>query len=181
LDNYTGNMSSLDLLKARAKKGDAKSQFLVGLHHHNEGNYQKALRWYNLAANKGKVEARNYLGLLHQSGKGTIQNFTEAAANFVSAAQAGIKYAEYHLGVLYLEGKGVHQSMEQAASYLTKAAAAQYAPAEYELALLYLKGSGADKNDEKAAELFRRAFAGALTSPCGCEEKLNLQDALRPF
>ncbi len=73
---------------------------------------------------KGSADAQYQLGLLYLTGKGTLQDFEEAAKWFTSAAEQNHALAQYELGLLYHNGLGVNPDNEKSYVWLNLAAAA---------------------------------------------------------
>ncbi len=59
------------------------------------------------AAEAGYVPAQNAVALLYANGKGTEQNYAEAAKWWMKAAEAGHLQAAFHLSMVYRGGAGV--------------------------------------------------------------------------
>ncbi|SDY86283.1 hypothetical protein SAMN05421754_102628 [Nitrosomonas sp. Nm58] len=73
---------------------------------------------------KGSADAQYQLGSLYLTGKGTLQDFEEAAKWFTSAAEQNHALAQYELGLLYHNGLGVNPDNEKSYVWLNLAAAA---------------------------------------------------------
>lgn len=113
-------------LLVQAQKGDAKSQYHLGvLYNDGKGvpkDYEQAASWYLKAAQQGHQKAQLYLGLLYQNGRGVQQDYKRAAQWFTKSAEQGEQKAQFFLGVLYYKGIGVAQDLEQAANWLEQSA-----------------------------------------------------------
>ena len=81
-----------------------------GITAYRDGDYATALAEFTSLAKAGNAKAQYYLGLMHDNGYGTPQNYAEAAKCYRPAAEAGIAEAQYALGLIYLLGKGVIES-----------------------------------------------------------------------
>ncbi|WP_292965235.1 tetratricopeptide repeat protein [Nitrosomonas sp.] len=75
-------------------------------------------------AKKGNADAQYQLGILYLTGKGTLQDFSEASKWFISAAEQNHPLAQYELGLLYQIGQGVEMDNEKSYMWLNLAAAA---------------------------------------------------------
>ncbi|SFM08649.1 hypothetical protein SAMN05421880_10628 [Nitrosomonas nitrosa] len=73
---------------------------------------------------KGSADAQYQLGSLYLTGRGTLQDFQEAAKWFSSAAEQNHAPAQYQLGLLYHKGLGVDLDNEKSYMWLNLAAAA---------------------------------------------------------
>ena len=87
-----------------------------------EQSYEKAVEYFQKAADQGNSEGQWWLGKMYESGKGVGQSYEKAAELYQKAADQGMKEAQYLLGSLYENGFGVEQSYEKAAEYYQKAA-----------------------------------------------------------
>lgn len=79
-------------------------------------NYNKAMRYFQEAAELGFSEAMNYLGIIYENGEIVAQNYNQAFEWFFRAVQADPKNANatFNLARMYYEGKGVERNMVQA-------------------------------------------------------------------
>ncbi len=102
---------SLRELKALAEKGDAVSQFKVGLiYYSGQGvprDYLEALNWFRKAALQNNPLAQYNVGYMYEKGEGTPQDYVEAAKSYRQAAERGNQLAQYNLGYMYEKGQGV--------------------------------------------------------------------------
>jgi len=73
---------------------------------------------------KGSADAQYQLGLLYLTGRGTLQDFSEAAKWLILAAEQNHSLAQYELGLLYQVGQGVELNMEKSYIWFNIAAAA---------------------------------------------------------
>jgi len=100
-------------LTKKAKGGDVKAQFNLGLAHYNgkevPKNYGEAAKWLQKAAEQGYALAQYNLGILYDKGQGVPQNHAKAAKWWQKAAEQGIIEAQSNLGVHYYKGQGVPQ------------------------------------------------------------------------
>ena len=70
-------------------------------------NFEEAVKWYQLSANKGNADALNNLATMYAEGEGVERNASKAAKLYESAAQNGNFDALNNLGTMYLRGVGV--------------------------------------------------------------------------
>lgn len=75
-------------------------------------------------AKKGNIDAQYQLGLLYLTGKGTLQDFSEASKWLILAAEQNHPLAQYELGLLYQVGQGVEMDNEKSYIWFNLAAAA---------------------------------------------------------
>jgi TPR repeat protein len=143
-------------LETKAKQGDAKAQFGVGLWYFSgqggQPDYAKAVEWFSKAAEQGECQAQSKLGMLYFSGQGVTEDEAKAAEWFLKAAQQGDARSQFYTGLL-------SQNDAESFKWYGKAAEQGDADAQYELGLLYFNGQGVPKDHEKAKELFVKAGA----------------------
>lgn len=115
--------------------------------------YDNAYRQIKKATDVKIKPGERCLNGLFLEGYGKIQNFEEAAKNFLRGAEQGDDIAQCLLGLLYRAGSGVEQSYAKAYEMFSKSAMQGNAEAEYELSYMYLMGEGIEQNYSKAYEL----------------------------
>ena len=89
---------------------------------YNSGDYATAFEIWRVEAEKGDVIAQGKVGAMYAHGKGTQQNFVEAAKWYRMAAEQGYLNAQFSLGRMYFLGLGVTQSDEYAYAWWSIAA-----------------------------------------------------------
>jgi hypothetical protein len=109
-------------LKQRADSGDAWAQLNLGAAYDNglgtERDVDRALFWYQLAAEQGLAEAQ--FNLAHLLVEEEISSV--AAAEWMQkAAEQGMPDAQYLLGIIYAEGIGVEVDDARARLWLQRA------------------------------------------------------------
>ena len=101
------------------EKTDAESQFQIGINYH-EGrsgfpqDYDQALNYFAMAAEKGYVPAITWIGYCFKTGHGITQDFQEAVKWFTLAAEQGNSAAQNNLGHCYQFGLGVEKDYAKA-------------------------------------------------------------------
>ncbi|MDL2284796.1 SEL1-like repeat protein [Oxalobacter sp. OttesenSCG-928-P03] len=123
---------ALAILQEGADRGDARSQYLLGL----------VFNWL------GASDAASPMNVFYK----------EAALVFRKAADKGYPPAQHMLGVLYLDGRGVMADDGQALSWLEKAGELGYAPAQVTLGAWY-DGGHARRDPAQAKLWYERAKA----------------------
>jgi TPR repeat protein len=73
-----------------------------------------ALRWFEIAAQRGHLMARNMLGRCHEHGWGCAADASVAAGHYRMAADAGLDWAMYNYANLLATGRGVMEDQAQA-------------------------------------------------------------------
>lgn len=102
---------ALKELRPLAEKGDARSQYALGVMAENgfgmPKNTSQAAAWYLKAAKQGNTDAQYNLGAMYEHGIGMPANPVQAARWYRLAAEGGDIDALSNLGVLYEKGEGV--------------------------------------------------------------------------
>ena len=81
------------------------------------------MKWYRFMADLGSAAGQTNLGLMYVNGKGTPQDYTQAAKWFQLAAAQNNANAQSSLGAMYAEGAGVPQDYVLAHMWSNLAAA----------------------------------------------------------
>lgn len=126
---------------------------------YQRGDYPLAMRLSLGLADEGEPMAFSILGLMHASGQGVPQNFTEAARWYRLAAEQGVAVSQASLAGLYFEGKGVPRDVAEAIRLYRLAAEQGDASAQFNLASIYEGGRGVNPDYTEAIYWFRRAAA----------------------
>lgn len=122
-------------------------------------NYDEAVRWYEVSAERGNSQGMVNLGYCYAYGRGSLRkNQNKAFKLFVKAALLdGNPEALWKLGDAYRDGNGVEQDSrmalelyEQAYGKLKPGDSARARPAHH-LAEMYLTGEGMDEPNPEAA------------------------------
>lgn len=120
---FAADTPDLDTLDEQARQGDAWAQLNLGAAYDNgigvERNVDKALYWYQKAAEQGLAKAQFNLAHLLVSEEISA---VAAAEWMLKAAEQGMADAQYLMGVIYAEGIGVEFDDDQAVYWLQKAA-----------------------------------------------------------
>ena len=159
-------LAAAALLAAAADPAAATDLLSDGAAAYEAGDYGEAATiWRPLAAD-GDAMAQFNLGLLHETGRGAVEDPAEAAAWYERAARQGVTLAQYNLARLHQAGRGVPQDVVEALYWL-------------EVAAHHGEGAGRDQALEAAAALApllepaaveaararARAFAPSLEEP----------------
>ncbi len=104
-------MSDINVIRKKAEKGDAQSQYNLGVAYFNgevvARDYAQAFFWHSKAAEQGHAPALSNLGLYHARGWGVAKDVVQAITYYRIAIDLGEPWAINNLGVLYDEGEGV--------------------------------------------------------------------------
>jgi TPR repeat protein len=118
----------------------------------------KALSWWQKAADEHHPEAQYLLGCALMEGKlGLEQDTAAGVAMLEKAANGGCIPASVYLGKVYAKGMGVPSDLEKAMKWYEQAAAGGNAHAQYIIGLAYLEGSGVSQNSVTGAHWIRMA------------------------
>jgi len=115
-----GHISADDLIavQLKARAGDPKAEYEIGLRYANGAgvaqDWEKAMSWFERAANRGIASAQWRLGLGYVRGIGLDRDNAKAVAWFKRAANQGHIGAQRALGDLYFTGVGVRQDYVRA-------------------------------------------------------------------
>eukprot|EP00040_Diaphanoeca_grandis_P000078 m.272335 g.272335 ORF g.272335 m.272335 type:complete len:278 (-) comp100737_c0_seq1:2-835(-) len=81
-----------------------------------------AVEYYNLAANRGYVNAQYNLGLMYKHGRGVKQDDAMAFKYFTMTAERNDPQGQCSLGIMYGQGRGVKRDSSMALKYYKLAA-----------------------------------------------------------
>jgi TPR repeat protein/nucleoid-associated protein YgaU len=189
------NSGPVDLAAAtaRAEAGDAEAANLLGnLYTNAQGvprDFAAALKWYQLAADKGHAPGQFNLGLAYELGRGVAADEQQALRHYLRAAEQGFPAAQFNVGNMYATGRGAKQDMFEANLWFKQAADRGVVEAQFNLGLAYEEGRGVKKDEAQAVKWYRlaaeRGFARAqynlgllLEDGKGAEKNLNAAAAL---
>ena len=146
----------------QAEEGDVNAQLTLGYMYlyGEEGvdiDYEKAFRYYSMAAAQKDNVAVNNLGSLYYSGIGTEKDFLKAATLFDEAAKLGNVEAAVNLAFIYLSGSNVGKNSQAAMELFKKAAEKGNPTAKFMLGYAYYKGFVYPQDYGKAVKLIREA------------------------
>ena len=124
-------------------------------------DYNRAIKWYIMAAEQGYSEAQYNLGNCYANQYGVNReierNYVEAVKWYHKAAEQGNARAQFNLGVCYTNGWGIDKNNCEAIKWYRKAAEQGIAKAQFKLGKCYKNGDGVKQNDAEAEKWFRLA------------------------
>jgi TPR repeat protein/uncharacterized protein len=126
-------------------------------------DYKGAARWFNKAA-PHYAAAQFGLAKLYETGRGVVQNYSEAVRLFQSAAGQQFVDAYIALGNLYEGGLGVPSDYVQAFKWYAKAAEVGKVEGQFKLGVYYNEGRGVTADHQLAAKWFRAAAEQGATT-----------------
>jgi TPR repeat protein len=98
-DDATASNGPDPALLQQAASGDAKSQFDVGVHHLQKGEFNDAEKWIRKSADNGWARAMTEYGNLFYAGMGVEENNDKAIEWWTKGANAGCKVGAHNLKV----------------------------------------------------------------------------------
>jgi len=149
-------------IRLKAQKGDALSQFRMGLIHEYafggvRKSYKKAKIWYMLSAKQNNPRAMVQLGLMYFKGRGVKLRKAKAFKWMMRAARLGHARAQSNVCISYSAGLGVEINREKARSWCEKAYAQKDLTATAILGGMYLRGEGGEQITDKGILLITKA------------------------
>ncbi len=130
---------------------------------HSDKSYYTVQLFYE-KAQKGDAGAQYQLGLLFMNGKGTIQDFEEAARWFELAAEKNHALAQYQLGLIYKTGFGVDVNLGKSYMWFNLSAAAgiEQAALERDRIILSLSSEQLRQAQKSSREWLRNIKSGVV-------------------
>jgi SEL1 protein len=116
---------------------------------------ETALKYFEMAAEKGNPVGQSGLGLMYLYGKGVDKDYTKAFKYFSQAASQGWVDGQLQLGLMYLNGFGVTRDYRTAIKYFTMASQSGHVLGFYNLAQMHASGTGTIRSCNTAVELFK--------------------------
>ncbi|RIA94269.1 hypothetical protein C1645_818259 [Glomus cerebriforme] len=122
-----------------------------------EKNLEKAIYWYNKAAENGNDVAQYNLGKHYRLGKGVEKDEVKAFEYYKKSADQGYLCAQFQLGQCYDKGIGIEVNKTKAFELYKTAAEKGHINAQIMLGNLYENGDNIEKNLEKAIYWYNKA------------------------
>ena len=69
-----GSPKWLDYMTDRSERGDSQADFSLGQYHFEKKEYTKAFSFFNMADNKGNIQATYQLAVMYYDGIGVEEN-----------------------------------------------------------------------------------------------------------
>jgi TPR repeat protein len=110
-----------------------------------------------MAAEQGDSDAQYAVGEAYYYGRGTAQDYAEAAQWYCKAAEQEQATSQFSLGVMYAAGEGVAQDYVEAVRWYRMAAEQGDSDAQYNLGCLYANGEGVPQDHAEAAQWYHKA------------------------
>ncbi len=129
--------------------GNAQAELRAGDQAYEQGDFARAVRELEPAAEQGDVKAEIILGTIYWTGgKGVTRDDRKALAWFRRAADQGNAEAQDLVGIAYVEGRGVAKNPAEAVAWFRRSAEQGDADGEFSLGFSYFAGEGV-KRDAK--------------------------------
>ena len=133
-------------------------------------DFEEAVKWFKIAANKGHKESQFNLGYMYYKGgykgilgkKGITQDKQEAVTWWSLCAEQGYVKCQYMIGLTYYKAvaaDGIVQDLHKAAKWFDMAAKQGDKHAQFNLGVMYYRGKGVPKDLLMAHQLFSLAAA----------------------
>lgn len=138
---------SLSLLPTYAKS------FNEGVRAFQQKHFSEAYDIFKALDSQKVPEAKYYLALMYDQGKGVSKNYSEAAKLYHQAADLGYAEAQYNLSIMFRMGYGVQKNYSESVKWARLAAEQGHSEALYYLSALYELGLGVTANPVMAQTL----------------------------
>ncbi|MFP4386302.1 MAG: peptidoglycan-binding protein [Alphaproteobacteria bacterium] len=137
-------------------------------------NLERAVFWFQEAANNGVANAKYNLGVLYHQGMGVPANLDKAIQLYTEAADLGHAEAQYNLGIANIEGIGLPYNPGNAARYFERAAHQGVVEAAYNLGLIYENGLLGEVKPDIALTWYKHAAdAGSPEAKAAMQQLAN--------
>ena len=148
-----------------ARGGDALALFEIAARYSEGRNgvtasEADAVKWYQMAADKGFAPAQYRLGSIYEKGTGVARDINKAKGFYEQAADQGNASAMHNLAVLYASGALGQQDYATAANWFTKAANLGITDSQFNLAILCARGNGVTQDLGESYKWFAIAAKG---------------------
>ncbi|QDX25503.1 CHAT domain-containing protein [Sphingomonas suaedae] len=165
--NFNGDQSHIALFRQLAELGmkEPAAKYAWLLLNEGKGDVAAAMKWFEIAAERGSADAQRAIGYLHLKGFGVEKSALKAVRAWEEAYRRGEGYAALSLA-LYYKGDLEFTEAEragapapdpvQAFEWMQRAASSSYANAVL-LARMYLAGDGTKANPKEAMRLLHWA------------------------
>ncbi len=162
----TPTQESHRLMERAAEQGFALSQNYMGGAYRDgspsvgiEQNIEKAVEWYELAAQQGNRFGLYNLGLFYRDGIGVEQNDAVAVFLLMRSAEEGLVEAEFDLAMLlrYSEEALIEGQLQIAAEIFQELAEEGHPRAQFQYGYALAHGAGLEKDEQSAVEWYKKA------------------------
>ncbi|MCK4788680.1 MAG: sel1 repeat family protein [Desulfobacteraceae bacterium] len=123
----------------------------------SDKDFDEAYKWFEVAAEAGRVRAQSVLGAMYRDGAGGRQDCKKGVKWLQKAADGGDAESQYNLGVMYNSGNCVEIDYVKAAELYLKGAEQSHAGSWTNLGVLLINGQGYGQNPAGAYFYWRVA------------------------
>lgn len=120
-------------------------------------DYDRAMEYYQMAADQGNAEGWRSIGSLYYNAEGVEQSSEKALKYWQRAADQGDAKALTNLALLYRKGEGVELDYEKAMEYYQQAVDGGDTKGLIGLGTMYYGGEGVEQSYAKAMEYWQQA------------------------
>jgi TPR repeat protein len=170
-NSYLTTNKELLGLKLKAEKGDVNSQIELGNKFRDgitpiEKDYLGAMKWYQMAADKGSAKAQYLLAQIYFNKKLAMDNNKAFQLNLKSA-ELGNSDALNMVGMCYSRGYGVSEDKTEAIKWWLKASEAGNSNAQASLGYCYENATGVAQDYREAIKYYTKsAEQGNVAALC---------------
>ena len=155
-------LSQNPLLIIQADEGNVEAQMYLAKNYFDGGsgyekNYQKAFKYYKLAAQQGNAEAQFWTYLMLAEGIGTIQDEKEALPWLEKSAQQNYHLGLHRMGIHFFDNKDYPRCYEMLSKY--ESMYGDNPMNDEMLGWYYFFGHNGKNKYEKAKEYFLKALS----------------------
>lgn len=142
------------MMLSSAENGNAEAAYRLGLEHDRifaeKDSLEKAIPWYERAAEKGHKKSLGRLAELYKIESGEFANKEKYLHWLHKAAEANHAGSMYELAFLYNDGTVIEADHAEAIRLTKGAAKYGDAEAQFNLSLMYIEGRGVEANQDEA-------------------------------
>lgn len=120
-------------------------------------NYTEALKWLQVAADKGDDDSQYAIGSMYENGQGVTQDYGQAFLWYQKSADQGDEFGQFTVANMYFRGQGVTQDFSQALIWFQKSADQGYFYAESYIGYMYQNGKGVAQDYGQALARYQKA------------------------
>lgn len=147
-----------------------------------EQDYEKAVHWFKLSADKKNKYAQYSLGGLYYRGQGVEQNFKTAFDLYLKSAEQGFPYADFEVAKMYRDGVGTEKNEDKSNIHFKQAfmgfesleKQSHDDKFQYRLGWMLQNGIGTEKNISRAKDYFEKSAKLGNTFACYSLAKIIL-------
>ena len=141
-------------LYVRMAMNDIALLYRDGLDVEQDG--EKAIEWFEKAAEAGNSNGYYEIGCMYYYGNGVEQDYTKAMEWYEKGAEQGNAKCMKTIAFLYEDGLGVEQDGTKAIEWYEKAAEAGHSNGYNYIGVMYLNGNGVEQDYTKAMEWYEK-------------------------